>query len=65
MYLVFNVPPDIFTQFIFIPSEAEISAKNPAFETWRIYAHIPDIVPPSQDKINALLDEWDFAREKL
>jgi len=64
-HLVFKAFPDIFTQFVFIPPEAEAFAKHLALETWQIYAHTPDLVAPSQDELDALLDEWDFPKEML
>jgi len=74
MHLIFEAlpnrkPESLMTeeniQFVFIPPETEAFTKSPAFETWQIYAHTPGIVAPSQDDFDALLDEWDFVKEKL
>jgi hypothetical protein len=65
MHLVFKTLPPKFTQLVFIPAETEAFVKNPALETWEIYTHTPDIVPPLQSEFNALLNEWDFTKEEL
>lgn len=62
IHLVFKSLPRIFTKLVFIPPKTDAFAKQPAIETWRIYAHTSDIAAPSQDEFNALLDEWDFAK---
>ncbi len=65
MHVVFKTFPKVFTQCVFIPPETKAFAKHPALETWQIYAHTSDLFAPSQDKLDALLDEWDFAKEML
>ncbi len=60
-YIVFQAFPRSYTQFILVPPEEELSLRLSPLETWRIYAHTPGLVPPSQIELDALLEEWDFA----
>jgi len=58
-HLVFKTFPQKFTKLVFIPPETEVFVKNPALETWEIYTHTPELVAPSQDELDAILDSCD------
>jgi len=63
-YLVFKTFPQKFTKLVFIPPKTEAFVKNPALETWEIYTYTPELVAPSQDELDALLDGWGFVEEE-
>jgi hypothetical protein len=59
-YVIFRAFPSNVTQFIFIPPERWATGERSPLETWQILTHTPGLIPPSQNELDILLDDWDF-----